>query len=64
MSGLLSLKEAATRLGRSVAMLRKWRKAGRLSVVRVGRLVKVRDADVEAWVRLGLQPIKQEGNNE
>ena len=60
MSGLLSLKEAATRLGCSVAMLRKWRKAGRLSVVRVGRLVKVREADLEAWVRLGLEPMKRE----
>lgn len=54
MGSLLSLKEAATRLGCSVAMLRKWRKAGKLPVVNVGRLVKVREGDMDAWVRLGL----------
>ena len=41
MDSLLSLKEAATRLACSEAMLRKWIHQGKLPTVKVGRLTRV-----------------------
>jgi len=54
MDGLLSIKDAASRLACSEAMLRKWIHLGKLPTVKVGRLTRIRQQDVEAWVRLGL----------
>lgn len=54
MDGLFSLKEAARYLACSEAMLRKWIHQGKLPVVKVGRLTRIRQSDLEAWVRLGL----------
>jgi len=61
MDTLLSIKEVAQYLGCSRAMLKKWILHGKLPTVKVGRLTRIRQADVQAWVRLGLQPMKQEG---
>ena len=55
MDSLLSLKEAATSLACSEATLRKWNHQGKLPTVKVGRLTRVRQQDLDAWVRLGLQ---------
>lgn len=54
MDGLLSIKDAASRLACSEAMLRKWMHRGRLPYVKVGRLSRIRAQDLDAWVRLGM----------
>ncbi len=56
MDELLSLKDAAKRLACTEAMLRKWVHEGKLPYVKVGRLTRIRQSDLEAWLRLGLQP--------
>ena len=60
MDGLLSVKDAAGVLACSQAMLRKWIHQGKLPIVKVGRLTRIRQYDVDAWIRLGLQPTKKE----
>lgn len=59
MNGLVCLEEAATILACSPAMLRKWIAKGLIPTVKIGRLRRIRQADLEAWVRLGL-PDKRE----
>jgi excisionase family DNA binding protein len=54
MTDLLSIKAVANRLSCSEAMLKKWIARGRIPSVKVGRLTRIRQEDVEAWVRLGL----------
>jgi len=56
MDHLFSVKDAATRLACSPAMLRKWMYTGRLPFIKVGRLSRLREQDLDAWVRLGLAP--------
>jgi excisionase family DNA binding protein len=63
MDGLLSLRQAAQRLACSEAMLRKWIHQGKLPFVKVGRLTRIRERDIEAWLRLGLQPTGKEKKN-
>lgn len=60
MDGLLSVKEAAKALGCSEALLRKWLHQGKLAHVKVGRLTRIRQSDLEAWLRVGLQPERKE----
>ena len=60
MDGLLSIKDAAGSLACSEAMLRKWIHQGKLPRVKVWRLTRIRQSDIEAWVRVGLQPIGKE----
>ena len=60
MDGLLSIKNAAGSLACSEAMLRKWIHQSKLPRVKVGRLTRIRQSDIEAWVRVGLQPIGKE----
>jgi excisionase family DNA binding protein len=50
---LLTVKDAAQRLACSEAAIRKWIAQGRLRAVRVGRLVRVRPADLERMVEGG-----------
>ncbi len=56
MDGLLSVKQSAKALACSEALLRKWLHQGKLPHVKVGRLTRIRQSDLEAWLRLGLQP--------
>ena len=51
MDKLLTMKQAAELLACSEAAIRKWVYQRRLPVVRVGRLVRVRVADLEAFVQ-------------
>lgn len=48
---LMRLDEVAPRLAVSLATLRRMVAAGRLPVVRVGRQLRVRPADLEAFIR-------------
>lgn len=54
MDRLLSLKLAAERLACSEAALRKWISQGRIQKVNVGRLVRIRESDLELLVQRGL----------
>ena len=56
MEGLLTIKEAAKFLACSEALLRKWIYQSKLPRVKVGRLVRIRQSDLEGWLRFGLQP--------
>ncbi len=53
---LLTIPQAAERLALAPATLRKWLYAGSLTCVRVGRAVRLREADVDAMARIGFQP--------
>jgi excisionase family DNA binding protein len=54
MDRLLTVEEAAELLACSKAAVRKWIYQGRLRKVKVGRLTRLRLADVEAMVSSGL----------
>jgi len=56
MEALLTIKEAAKFLACSEAMLRKWIHQGKLPRVKVGRLARIRQSDLEGWLKFGLQP--------
>jgi excisionase family DNA binding protein len=51
---LLSIKEASQQLSCSQAAIRKWLAQRRLRAVRLGRLVRLRSADVERIATEGL----------
>jgi len=53
MEKLLTVKQAADLLGCSEAGIRKWVYQRRLPVVKVGRLVRVRVTDLEAFIEPG-----------
>ena len=57
---LVTVKEAAARLACSEIALRKWLSEGTLPFVKVGRLTRIRQSDIEAWMRLGLQPVQDQ----
>jgi len=54
MDRLLTVKEAAELLACSEAAIRKWIYQRRLARVKVGRLTRLRQSDVEALVTKGL----------
>lgn len=51
---LLTISQAAMLLAVAPATLRKWRAQRRLPIVRLGRAVRVRLADIEAIIHDGL----------
>jgi len=63
MDGLISIREAAKLLACSEALLRKWIHRRMLPTVKVGRLTRIRQSDLEAWLRLGLQPPRKEAQS-
>lgn len=60
MDGLFSIKDAAQYLSCSEAMLRKWIHQGKLPVVKIGRLTRIRLEDLKAWARVGLHDAQKE----
>jgi excisionase family DNA binding protein len=52
-SALLTVREAATRLGVSEAAARRWVHRGRLRAVRIGRSVRIDPQDLDAIVDRG-----------
>lgn len=50
-------KRFAQRRGCTESMLRKWIHQGNVPFGKVGRLTRIRLADLKAWIRLGLQPV-------
>jgi len=59
MDRLLKVTEAAEILGLSPSTVRKMFWEGRLTRVKVGRSTRIRQGDLEAIIRLGLQPTRQ-----
>ena len=53
MERLLSVPDAAALLGCSQAAIRRWLSQRRLKGVKVGRLVRLRMADLEAFIQSG-----------
>jgi len=51
---LLSISAAASMLGATEAAVRKWLAQGRLPVVKLGRLTRLRLSDLESVVKNGL----------
>lgn len=56
MEQLLTVKEAAQRLACTEAAIRKWLYQRRLPAVKIGRLVRLREADLEAAIAKGVRP--------
>ena len=59
MEGLLTIKQAAKLLACSEAMLRKWIYERQLPCVKVGRLTRIRQSDLDGWLRFGLKSQKR-----
>ena len=55
MDKLVSVKEAAARFSCGEALIWKLLRLGKLQRVKVGRLTRIREQDVESIIRLGLQ---------
>jgi excisionase family DNA binding protein len=55
MDQLISVKESAHRLGCTEAAIRKWLHQRKIERVKLGRLTRIRQADLEAIIRVGLQ---------
>ena len=55
MSGLMKIKEAAKLLALSESMIRKMLTTRQLTAVRIGRSVRVRSAELEAFIARGGQ---------
>jgi len=53
MTQLLTIDDAAKRLSCSPAAIRKWVYQRRLPAVKVGRLTRIRESDLEAFVSNG-----------
>jgi len=53
---LVSVKEAASRLSCSEDAIWKWLKEGKFQRIKMGRLTRIRTQDLDACIRLGLQP--------
>jgi excisionase family DNA binding protein len=53
MEQLLSIKEVSTRLKVKESTLRAWVFQKRIPFVRLGRLVRFRESDLEDWARTG-----------
>jgi excisionase family DNA binding protein len=53
---LLTVKEAAQRLACTEAAIRKWLYQRRLPAVKMGRLVRLRETDLEAAIAKGVRP--------
>lgn len=53
---LISVKEAATRLACCEHSIWKLLRLGKLQRVKIGRSTRIREHDIDAVVRLGLQP--------
>jgi excisionase family DNA binding protein len=55
MDQLLTVKEAAQRLACTEAAIRKWLYQRRLPAVKVGRLIRLRETDLDAMIVRGLR---------
>ncbi|MFN2539006.1 MAG: helix-turn-helix domain-containing protein [Mycobacteriales bacterium] len=52
---LLTVEQAAERLGTSVRFIRRLRTEGRIPVIKLGKHIRIDDADLDAYVTAGRQ---------
>jgi excisionase family DNA binding protein len=57
---LITLKELAAILNCTLSGVRRWRREGRITAVKIGRLVRVPDTEVDRIAREGLRPTGRE----
>jgi excisionase family DNA binding protein len=57
-SGLVSVEEAAVRIGCSVGAVRRWARQGRLKTVKLGRAVRVPTLELERVILHGIPAAK------
>jgi excisionase family DNA binding protein len=53
---LMTLNEVARSLNCTVSAVRRWRRENRIATVKIGRLVRVAESEVERIGREGLSP--------
>jgi excisionase family DNA binding protein len=58
---LLNVAEAADQLGIASKTLYKWVESGQIPYVRIGRLIRFREADLEEWLEINLHGLRIEG---
>lgn len=56
---LMRFSDVARTLNCTVSCIRRWRREGRLSVVKLGRLVRVNQGEVARIAREGLGPTRK-----
>jgi excisionase family DNA binding protein len=52
---LLNIRQAAARLCIAPKTLYKWVESGQIPYVRIGRLIRFRDADLDKWIAGGFR---------
>ncbi|MEK7355627.1 MAG: helix-turn-helix domain-containing protein [Bdellovibrionota bacterium] len=60
-SRLINVAEAAEQLGIASKTLYKWVESGQIPYVRIGRLIRFREADLEEWLEINLHGLRIEG---
>jgi len=55
---LLAIHEVAALTSTSVGLWRKLASRGRIPTVKIGRLVRIPESAIEAYIRLGLRPAR------
>ena len=60
---LLSVKEAAGRLGISVATLRAWIWKRQIEIVKIGRAIRIKDETLDTLIANGTIPAKQQNSD-
>lgn len=62
---LLTVEQAAERLGTSVRFIRRLRTEGRIPVVKIGKHIRIDSADLDAFIEAGRQeawqPARRDG---
>ena len=56
---LATLSEVATNLNCTLSCVRRWRREGRIKIVKLGRLVRVPEAELERIAKEGLRPARR-----
>jgi excisionase family DNA binding protein len=61
MEKLFKLDQIATNCNCTLAAVRRWRQENRIAVIKVGRLVRVAESELDRIVREGLRPTSKGG---
>lgn len=53
---LITLEDVAKTLSCTVPCLRRWRREGRIAVIKIGRLVRVAESELDRITKEGVRP--------